>query len=52
MANTFIPWLRSSVGNQEEKPEIEKATEKSEVKTETDIEPKKSSALNRLKAKK
>lgn len=52
MTNTFIPWLRSSVGNQEEKPGIKKTPENSEVKSETEIEPKKSNALNRLKAKK
>lgn len=52
MPKSFIPWLRSSDGNQEEKPEIKKTTEESVVKPETDIEPKKSSALNRLKAKK
>lgn len=52
MTSTFIPWLRSSVGNQEEKPEIKKTDDDLSVKTETDIEPKKSSALNRLKAKK
>lgn len=52
MSKSFIPWLRSSVGDQEEEKEIKKTIEDPVVKTETDIEPKKSSALNKLKGKK